>query len=117
MDFDLDALVGSSRRAAQAARSSSASSSSSAALPALLLYRGVLERRERVALAFFSATELPLVVAITTLAPRSGHMRISTSAALVGAAILSTLIYPFVGLALRRGADVGTPADLQPVKR
>ena len=37
-------------------------------IPALLLYRGVLAARERVALAFFSATELPLVVAITTIA-------------------------------------------------
>ena len=70
--------------------------------PALLLYRGVLAARERAALAFFSATELPLVVAITTIAVEQGHMRSSTAAALVGAAILSTLIYPFVGLALRR---------------
>jgi len=71
--------------------------------PALLLYRGVLDTRERAALAIFSATELPLVVAITTIATEGGHMRASTSAALVGAAILSTLIFPFVGLALRRG--------------
>jgi Kef-type K+ transport system membrane component KefB len=72
--------------------------------PALLLYRGVLAARDRLALAVFSATALPLVVAITTLATEGGHMRSSTAAALVGAAILSTLIYPFVGLALRRGA-------------
>ena len=71
-------------------------------VPALLLYRGVLGARERVPLAFFSATQLPLVVAITTLATDGGHMRSSTAAALVGAAILSTLIFPFVGLALRR---------------
>jgi Kef-type K+ transport system membrane component KefB len=70
--------------------------------PALLLYRGVLVARDRAALAFFSATELPLVVAITTIAVDEGHMRTSTSAALVGAAMLSTLIYPLVGLALRR---------------
>ncbi len=76
-------------------------------VPALLLYRRVLDRRERVALAFFSATALPLVVAITTVAQAGGHMRASTAAALVGAAMLSTLIYPLVGLALRRGA--GTP--------
>ena len=31
-------------------------------------------------------------------------MRSSTAAGLVGAAMLSTLIYPFVGMALRRGA-------------
>ena len=71
--------------------------------PALLLYRGVLAARDRVALAFYSATELPLVVAITTIAVEQGHMRTSTAAALVGAAIVSTATFPFVGLALRRG--------------
>jgi Kef-type K+ transport system membrane component KefB len=70
--------------------------------PALLLYRGVLGARDRAALAFYSATELPLVVAITTLAIGTGHMRASTAAGLVGAAMLSTLVFPFVGLALRR---------------
>jgi Kef-type K+ transport system membrane component KefB len=70
--------------------------------PALLLYRGVLAARQRLALAFYSATELPLVVAITTLATDGGHMKSSTAAGLVGAAMLSTLIFPFVGLALRR---------------
>ena len=71
-------------------------------IPAMLLYRGVLELRDRAALAFFCATELPLVVAITTLAIEEGHMRTSTAAGLVGAAILSTLAFPFIGLALRR---------------
>ncbi len=72
--------------------------------PALLLYRGVLGLGERVSLGVFSATALPLVVAITTLAVDGGHMTTETAASLVGAAILSTLIYPFLGLALRRRA-------------
>jgi Kef-type K+ transport system membrane component KefB len=70
--------------------------------PAMLLYRGLLSARERAALAFYSATELPLVVAITTIAIDAGEMRTSTAAGLVGAAMLSTLIYPFVGMALRK---------------
>ena len=72
--------------------------------PAMLLYRGVLGTRQRAALAFYSATELPLVVAITTIATETGHMRTSTAAGLVGAAMLSTLVFPFVGLALRKGS-------------
>jgi Kef-type K+ transport system membrane component KefB len=72
--------------------------------PALLLYRGVLGARDRAALAFYCATELPLVVAITTIAIDSGDMKTSTAAGLVGAAMLSTLVYPFVGLYLRRDA-------------
>ena len=72
--------------------------------PALLLYRKALSATERRALAFFSATELPLVVAITTIAVDAGKMRVSTSAGLVGAAMLSTLIFPFVGMALQKRA-------------
>ncbi|HEX5609562.1 MAG TPA: cation:proton antiporter [Solirubrobacterales bacterium] len=74
-------------------------------IPAMLLYRGVLNVRDRAALAFYSATELPLVVAITTIATEGGHMRASTAAGLVGAAMLSTLIFPFVAAALRSGAE------------
>jgi Kef-type K+ transport system membrane component KefB len=70
--------------------------------PALVLYRDVLAARDRAAIAFYSATELPLVVAITTLATETGHMRTSTSAALVGAAIISTLVFPIVAMRLRR---------------
>jgi Kef-type K+ transport system membrane component KefB len=73
--------------------------------PAVLLYRRVLGTRDRGALAFFSSTELPLVVAITTLAVEGGHMRPSTSAALVGAAMISTAVYPLVALRLRRSPE------------
>jgi Kef-type K+ transport system membrane component KefB len=69
--------------------------------PAMLLYVRQLDLPDRRALAVFSATELPLVVAITTIAVKEGHMRSATAASLVGAAILSTTIYPLVGLRLR----------------
>jgi len=82
--------------------------------PAMLLYRGVLSARERAALAFYSATELPLVVAITTIATTEGHMKTSTAAGLVGAAMLSTLIFPFVGMALRKGAPAEGSEDEPP---
>ncbi len=72
--------------------------------PAMLLYRKVLDTRERAALALFSATELPLVVAITTIAVDEGHMRSSTAASLILAAICSTAIYPILALRLRASA-------------
>jgi Kef-type K+ transport system membrane component KefB len=106
MNFDLDALLDSGARMLEVplflalflfVRGT----------PALLLYRGVLATRDRLALAVYSSTALPLVVAITTVAVDGDHMRSSTAAALVGAAILSTLIFPFMGLALRRQADEG----------
>ena len=60
----------------------------------LILYRSEMSLGTGVALASLLATELPLVVAITTLAVEAGHMHSSTAAGLVGAAILSSLIYP-----------------------
>ena len=82
--------------------------------PALLLYRGVLDARERAALAFMSSTQLPLVLAITTLAVETGHMRASTAAALVGAAVLSTLVFPILGLRMRGDIEPGTLATELP---
>jgi len=71
-------------------------------LPALILYAGLFDARDRTALGLYLATELPLVVAITTVAVDTGHMRVTTATALVGAAILSTLVYPLVAMRLRR---------------
>jgi Kef-type K+ transport system membrane component KefB len=82
-------------------------------VPALLLYRRHFDMRDRGALAFFSATELPLVVAITTIAVDQGHMRSATAASLVGAAIMSTMIFPLVALKLREGR-AGLEAEPSP---
>jgi Kef-type K+ transport system membrane component KefB len=79
--------------------------------PMLLLYGKAMNLRDRAALAFYSATELPLVVAITTIAVDAGHMRSSTAAGLVGAAMLSTLVYPFVAMALRKDAVDEEPQE------
>lgn len=86
-------------------------------VPAMLLYRHVLAARDRMALAFYCATELPLVVAITTIAVDDGKMKSSTAAGLVGAAMLSTLIFPFVAMALRKGATEATPDPPPPTGR
>ena len=74
--------------------------------PALLLYRDVLDVGQRRVLAFYYATELPLVVAITTLAVEAGEMRTTTATSLVGAAMLSTLVFPFNAMALQRRATL-----------
>jgi Kef-type K+ transport system membrane component KefB len=80
--------------------------------PALLFYRAVLDSRARAALALMSSTQLPLVLAITTVAVSGGHMRPATAAALVGAAVLSTLVFPILGLRLR--GDVAAAAEEAP---
>jgi Kef-type K+ transport system membrane component KefB len=82
--------------------------------PALLLYRKVIPAtRDRLALAFFSSTQLPLVVAITAIAVGLGHMHSSTAASLVGAAIISTLAFPLIALKLRRDSTASEP-EAQP---
>ena len=70
-------------------------------LPALLLYAGVLDLRDRFALALYSGTELPLVVAITTIAIANGHMETATGSSLVAAGMLSTLLFPLAAAGLR----------------
>ncbi len=82
-------------------------------VPALLLYRRDLDGRDRRALALLSATQLPMVLAITTLATADGHMSASIAADLVGAAVLTTLLFPMIGLRLRRDRDAAAAlADL-----
>jgi Kef-type K+ transport system membrane component KefB len=87
-------------------------------VPALLLYRDAIPAlRDRIALAFYFGTQLPLVVAITTIAVEQGDMLSSTSAGLVGAAIISTLVFPLVALRIRRESDpeeVSRPTGTQP---
>jgi Kef-type K+ transport system membrane component KefB len=68
-------------------------------LPALVLRSG-LGGRERVALALYSSTTLPLVVAITAIATAGGHMDARTAAALIGAGMLSVVVFPALALAV-----------------
>jgi Kef-type K+ transport system membrane component KefB len=78
--------------------------------PALLLYRRDLPRRQLPPLALFSGTALPLVVVITTIGVAEGRMRPVNAAALVGAGMLSVLLYPMIArLLLGRAGSVPVP--------
>lgn len=72
-------------------------------LPAML-YRPVLGGRERLALAFYAATGLPLLVAITEVGLRKGVMLVENAVALVAAGMISVLVFPLIGGLLRRHA-------------
>ncbi|UGS37534.1 cation:proton antiporter [Capillimicrobium parvum] len=82
--------------------------------PVMVLYRNQLDQRARRALALFSSAQLPLVVAITAIAVDVGKMDAATASALVGAGILSTLIFPLLALRLR-GDRPGAPAPAEPL--
>jgi Kef-type K+ transport system membrane component KefB len=57
--------------------------------------------REKLGFAFYAATCLPLVVAITEIGVRTGNMRDYTATALVGAAMVSVLTFPLLSKAVR----------------
>jgi len=80
-------------------------------LPSLLVYRGTLGARQRAETTFITATTLPLLIALAEIGQRDGVMLPATAAALVGAGVLSVLVYPLVAVGLHRSAPL-TPADV-----
>jgi Kef-type K+ transport system membrane component KefB len=69
-------------------------------LPTLVLYRRLLPRRQRFQMMFLTATALPLLVALSEIGVRTGHMLPANAAALVGAGVLSVMVFPGVAVAL-----------------
>ena len=63
-------------------------------LPTLLLYRADLNPRQCFGLALHLATQISVVVAITSIAVHRGMMPGAQGAALVGGGILTTILYP-----------------------
>jgi Kef-type K+ transport system membrane component KefB len=99
--FDLEALTGSASSvlmvpiflaALVAARG----------LPALL-YRGAIDGRHTVIAGLMQATSLPFIVAATAIGLELGLIDAAGSAALIGAGLLSVLMFPLIGLVLLRG--------------
>jgi Kef-type K+ transport system membrane component KefB len=75
-------------------------------LPSLLVYRHVLPVRQRVEMTLITATSLPLLIALAEIGEQDGVMLPATSAALVGAGVLSVLIFPLIAVTLHRSARI-----------
>lgn len=75
-------------------------------LPALVVYGRLLTLRQRAALGILQSTALPLLVVITEIGLATGHMLQVNATALVGAGMLSVLVFPLVGFAVA-GRDAG----------
>jgi Kef-type K+ transport system membrane component KefB len=75
-------------------------------LPSLLVYRRALSMTQRLQMMFITATALPLLVALAEIGLRNGTMLPANAAALVGAGVLSVIVYPAVAVAIgaRRAA-------------
>lgn len=79
-------------------------------LVALLVIRGVAAQfsmpkgsgvRDRTAVGLLAATGLPIIVAVTGIGVNEGVLDPATAAALVGAGMLSVLLYPLLAMTLR----------------
>jgi Kef-type K+ transport system membrane component KefB len=76
-------------------------------LPAVL-YRRVIDARHAAIAGLRQATSLPFIVAATAIGLELGLVDAAESAALIGAGLLSVLIFPLLGLTLlRRGEPAG----------
>ena len=71
-------------------------------MPALFWYRRDLPVIERWQMVFVTATALPLLVALTEVGVSNGHMTEATQASIIGAGVLSVLIFPIVAVELQR---------------
>ena len=69
-----------------------------------LLYRRLLDGRRTLVAGILQATSLPFIVAATAIGLELGLLDAAESAALIGAGLLSVLVFPLLGLTLLRGA-------------
>lgn len=79
-------------------------------LVALLVIRGSAAQlsapagagvRDRTALGMLAATGLPIIVAVTAIGTDQGMIDAGTASALVGAGMLSVLLFPIIGMTVR----------------
>ena len=71
-------------------------------LPSLLIYARVMPLIQRLEMTFITATTMPLLIALAEIGLKDGVMLPANAAALVGAGVLSVLLYPSTAAALRR---------------
>lgn len=79
-------------------------------LPSMLAAPPGAPARERLAVALLGATGLPIIVAVTAIGVDEGVLSPAVAAALVGAGMLSVLLFPLAGMALR-GVAPDTPVE------
>jgi Kef-type K+ transport system membrane component KefB len=81
-------------------------------LPALI-YRRVLDARHTIVAGLMQATSLPFIVAAVAIGEDLDLIDAAEGAALIGAGLLSVLLFPVIGLGLLKGGD-GEKAPAEP---
>jgi Kef-type K+ transport system membrane component KefB len=79
-------------------------------LPALV-YRRVIDARHTAVAALLQATSLPFIVAATAIGMDLGLIDAAGSAALIGAGLLSVLLFPLAGLVALRNAPAAAVTE------
>lgn len=70
-----------------------------------LMYRKVLDRRRVITAGLMQATSLPFIVAATAIGMDLELLGAAEGAALIGAGLISVIVFPLTGLSLLRGAE------------
>ncbi|MHA7305785.1 cation:proton antiporter [Arthrobacter sp. TMN-49] len=78
-------------------------------LPNVLAAPAGASRQDRWAIALFGATGLPIIVAVTAIGKDSGYLPSGLATALIGAGMLSVLLFPALALALRNNSPRADP--------
>lgn len=76
-------------------------------LPGLLAAPVGSTGKDRAAITLFTATALPIIVAVTNIGLANHDLPSGTASALVGAGMLSVLLFPVIALMLRRSSSDG----------
>jgi Kef-type K+ transport system membrane component KefB len=106
INYDLDALLASTSNVIMVPVFLAALVSARG-LPALV-YRRLLDGRRTAIAGLMQATSLPFIVAATAIGEELGLVSAAEGAALIGAGLLSVLLFPAIGLALlKRGQGSG----------
>ena len=77
----------------------------------VLLYRRVLDGRQTVVAGLMQATSLPFIVAATAIGQDLNLLTAAEGAALIGAGLLSVLLFPIIGLTLLTKGDSPAPGE------
>jgi Kef-type K+ transport system membrane component KefB len=75
----------------------------------IIFYRYELAKEDRLPFVLYSATSLPLMIAIAEIGVQTGRMMPDNAAALVGAGMLSILLFPIMALIARRRVRIPAP--------
>ncbi|HYH00579.1 MAG TPA: cation:proton antiporter [Terriglobales bacterium] len=75
-----------------------------------ILYRYELDTRDRLPFALYSATSLPLMIAIAEIGTATGRMQPGNAAALVAAGMISVVLFPSLAYLLRTRGKQTIPA-------